>query len=72
MASGNGAELSLGTGQSLVVADNTAGADGGGLAFEAGATVSVGEEGCPAVGCSPGMVGNGVCDGVCMHRGCNW
>jgi hypothetical protein len=72
MASGIAAWLSLGAGQSAVVADNTAGADGGGLGFEEGATVSVGEEGCPAVGCSPELVGNGVCDGVCMHRGCNW
>jgi hypothetical protein len=72
MASGCSAQLRVGLLHSLFVAGNTAGLDGGGLALEQGASLHLAAESCAMSGCDVGAVGNGVCDIVCMSRGCNW
>ena len=71
MAHGFTAALSVAFAHRLVVTGNAAGADGGGLAFDVGATISVEAEGCSA-GCQQSYIGNGVCDPMCLFRGCNW
>jgi hypothetical protein len=71
MALGCDATLVVALGHRLSVVGNEA-LDGGGLAFDQGGSVTLEAETCASPGCTPGMIGNGVCNPVCMSRGCNW
>jgi hypothetical protein len=53
----------------LVVFNNSAGLDGGGIFLDIGGKLQVMEEGCD---CDILTRGNGQCDIECMTRGCNW
>ncbi len=72
MAFSSVAELAVASGSRVVLKDNQASVDGGGLAFVQGAALSLAVEGCDPLTCSPSDIGNGRCDAPCLRRGCNW
>ena len=72
MAYGCAAQLRVNLLHSLAARKNTAGLDGGALALDQGASLHLDAETCAAIGCDVSNVGNGVCDPVCLSRGCNW
>jgi hypothetical protein len=64
--------LRVESGCSVVLEGNRAAVNGGGLAFEQGASLVLVPEGCSPSICPPSKIGNGVCDAPCLHRACNW
>jgi hypothetical protein len=72
MAFSSTATLRVESGNSVAVAGNRASVDGGGLAFEQGASLVLALEGCDPLECSLSDIGNGICDAACLHRACNW
>ncbi len=59
-------------GHQIIVHNNTAGLDGGGVFSHSIVSFEIQEEGCPAAVCEKISLGNGRCDPACMTRGCNW
>ncbi len=74
MAFSSVATLRVESGYSVVLEGNWAAANGGGLAFEQGASLFLAQEleGCDPSMCSPSEIGNGICNAPCLHRACNW
>ena len=72
MALGCSALLLVESQHRLVVANNAAALDGGGVGLDNGASIRVAPEACNSLSCEAGMVGDGTCDAVCMTRGCGW
>ena len=72
MALGCSALLLVESQHRLVVANNTATLDGGGVGLDNGASIRVAPEACDSLACEAAMVGDGTCDAVCMTRGCGW
>ena len=70
-ASGADARLTVSYDSTVLVENNTAGKNGGGMYFEDAATFVVSKETCQSE-CNPNVRGDGVCDVQCMTRGCNW
>jgi hypothetical protein len=72
MAFSSTAALRVESGCSVVLEDNWASVNGGGLAFEQGASLFLAQEGCDPLTCSSSNIGNGICDASCLNRACNW
>ena len=72
MALGCSALLLVESQHRLVIANNTAALDGGGLGLDNGASIKVAPEACDSRSCEAAMVGDGTCNAVCMTRGCGW
>jgi hypothetical protein len=72
MAFSSVATLRVESGYSFVLEGNLALVNGGGLAFEQGASLFLVPEGCDPFICPPSNIGNGICDAPCLHRACNW
>jgi predicted outer membrane repeat protein len=66
------ATLRVESGHRVVLEGNWASMNGGGLAFEQGASLVLEPEGCDPSECSLSDIGNGKCDASCLHRACNW
>ncbi len=72
MAFSSAAALRVESGYSVVLEGNQASVDGGGFAFEQGASLALVPEVCDPSMCVPSDIGNGVCNAPCLHRACNW
>ena len=70
-ASGARAQLTLSSDIEVSFQNNSAFMHGGALYLEDAASMKVVEETCIAT-CQSRIRGNGVCNPVCMTRGCNW
>jgi hypothetical protein len=65
------AELIVGAGHKLLIKNNLAGNDGGGICLKQGAQFSVQMPKCSSK-CGNHMRGNNACDHECMSAACNW
>ncbi len=72
MAFSSVSTLRVESGYSVVLEGNRAAVNGGGLAFEQGASLFLVPESCDPSICRPSNIGNGICDAPCLHRACNW
>lgn len=71
MAHGKKAQIFVANNIRLIVANNTATIDGGGVGLSFGSSFRFLDEGCTKE-CTQSMRGDGICDLPCMTRGCNW
>ena len=75
MAFSSAATLRVESGYRLVIEANWASVNGGGLAFEQGASLVLAPEAqkaCDPAMCLQSEIGNGICNAPCLHRACNW
>ena len=72
MAYSSIAVLLVDSGYRVVLKGNQATLDGGGLAFDGGASLSLALEGCNSNLCPAVSIGDGTCDAACLERACNW
>ena len=71
MARGQSALVHATSGHALVIVNNSAQLDGGGVGMVEGSVFLLLDEGC-ANTCKPDWRGNNICDLPCLTRGCNW
>jgi hypothetical protein len=71
MASGQSAVVHVASGHALLIVNNSAQLDGGGVGMVKGSVFLLLDEGC-ANTCEPHWRGNNICDPPCLTRGCNW
>ena len=71
MARGQSALVHVSSGHALIIMNNTAQLDGGGVAMVDESVFLLLDEGC-ANACKSHLRGNNVCDPPCLTRGCNW
>jgi hypothetical protein len=70
-SSGRNAKLTIDYGHTLMLIDNHAESDGGGLGVENGASIQSSGKNCHSV-CPSNWQRNGKCNKECMSLECNW